>query len=266
MAGIKDITLGQYVSRDSFIHRLDPRTKILTCFFIMIILLLVHRIEFILVFFGFAVFSFKFAGLSPTLVIGNLRPFILLFLLTFMLHGLFTEGTTIISIPVIDAAVTSEGLIMGVLYTFRISCMIIFASLLTLTTAPMSLTDALEQFLNPFRRIGLPAHEIAMMLSISLRFIPILLNEIDRIKKAQISRGICFEGNIINRIKSVVPLLIPLFLSSFRRANELAVAMDSRCYRGGEGRTSLFILKFNKRDILTMTVVCVISLPALIIR
>jgi energy-coupling factor transport system permease protein len=168
--------------------------------------------------------------------------------LTLFLHALLTKGKILLTIPLTQFTVTEEGLYLGFYYTFRIAVLIILASLLTLTTSPMSLTDALERFMLPFRRIGVPAHEIAMMLSISLRFVPILIAETERIRNAQLSRGACFEGNLIQKIRGIIPMIIPLFLSAFRRANDLAFAMDARCYQGGEGRSHYYRLQFKRND------------------
>ena len=209
---------------------------------------------------------YAISRLRIDLALKNLRPFIWLFVLTIGLHVLFTRGSGMIRIPLVGLQISQEGLIRGFYYILRIATFVILAALLTLTTSPIALTDGIERFLRPFRRIGVPAHEIAMMISISLRFVPILLEDADRIQKAQISRGSRFDGNVIQRVKHVFPIIIPLFLSTFRRADDLAVAMDSRCYRGGEGRTSLYELKFSWPDAVALSTVIILGIPILLLR
>lgn len=252
---IKDLTLGQYAQRDSFIHKLDPRTKILSTILLMSLLLFVQHLEILILFLILLLILFRLAKLNVSLAIRNLHFFFWLFLITFTLHCFVTEGNIILSIPYLGLQISQEGFNGGIFYTLRIALLILFANLFTLTTSPMSILDGFEHFLSPFKRFGLPAHEIAMMMSISLRFIPILLEESIRIRRAQISRGAQFHGNIFQRIKSLIPLLIPLFHSTFRRANDLALAMDSRCYRGGVGRTSYYILKYHVSDLIVIIVV-----------
>jgi energy-coupling factor transport system permease protein len=196
----------------------------------------------------------------------NLRAFLVLFVLTFVLHGFFTSGRILFKIPYLGTVFTYEGVVKGGFYTIRIGILIVLANLLTLTTSPMSLTDALTCFLKPFRKLGVPAHEIGMMISIALRFIPIFIEESDRIKNAQISRGAQFEGNMMNKIKNISSLIIPLFVSTFRRANDLAYAMESRCYRGGEGRTSYYVLKFCRNDLLASVGVICIGVPVFLLQ
>ncbi len=263
MAGIKNINLGQYAPRDSVVHALDPRIKIISCLIMMFLIFFTARIE-ILLFLSIIIFIFYYlAKFRLTLAFGNIRPFILLFLLTLLLHGFFTPGKILVTIPVIDADISLEGLYKGFFYTFRLIILIILAGLLTLSTSPMSLTDGIEHFLKPFAKLGLPAHEIAMTISIAMRFIPILIEESERIKKAQISRGAKFDGNIINRTRSIIPLVVPLFISGFRKAHELSLAMEARGYRGGEGRSSYLYLELRKNDFICLCML--FSLTLLII-
>ena len=208
---------------------------------------------------------FIVSKLGLALVLRNCRAFWGLFLLTFLIHGLFTPGKILFKMPMVPVFITQEGVYLGIVYMIRIGILIVLANLLTLTTSPMSLTDAIERFLAPFRRIGVPAHEIAMMLSISLRFIPILIDEAERIRKAQVSRGSQFDGNIFNKLRSIVPLIIPLFLSTFRRAHDLALAMDARCYQGGERRTNYYILRFRRIDGIALLTVFLFSIPIVIL-
>ncbi|MDZ7262020.1 MAG: energy-coupling factor transporter transmembrane protein EcfT [candidate division KSB1 bacterium] len=250
MTFLNDITLGQYYPADSFVHRLDPRTKLLTCLMGMTCLLLSHNLVFLFSWGILIWVGVKIARLPLALALKNLRPFIWLFTLTFFIHLLFTTGRTIAEVPLVHAQITYEGLMNGLSYTFRLALLIVLAALLTLTTSPIELTDALEKLLSPAKRLGLPVHELVMMMTLALRFIPTLIAEAERIQKAQMSRGATFEGNLIQRVKSIIPLILPLFISAFRRADELALAMDARCYRGGEGRTSFKELKFHRSDYL----------------
>jgi len=174
-----------------------------------------------------------------------------------MLHAFFTEGRVLFRLPVAGLPVTSDGLAGGLFYTLRIVVLLVFANAMTLTTSPMELTDSIERFLRPFRKIGVPAHEIALMVSIAIRFIPIFIEETDRIQKAQASRGCRSDGPVWRRIRGVFPVLVPLFLSSFRKAGDLAYAMDARCYSGGEGRTSLHELRFRRPDGIAMAAAAV---------
>lgn len=243
-----DLTLGQYAPRHSAIHRLDPRTKLGLLFVLMGCVFLIRRIESLLFFLAWIAVLYPSARLSLGLAWNNIRAFFWLFLLTVCLHGFFTEGVPLVHIPLTGWTVTRDGLLQGAYYTLRMVDFILLASLLTLTTSPMSLTDGLERLLKPFERIRVPAHEIAMVMSISMRFIPILLDESERIRKAQVSRGARFEGGPVQKVRGLLPILIPLFLSSFRKANDLALAMDARCYRGGLGRTGYHQLSLSRRD------------------
>lgn len=248
MAFLTDISLGQYFPGDSFIHRLDPRTKLIAIFCFMTALLVSFEP---IVLGGFAVLLIVIiAGsrLPVALVLKNIRPFIWLFLLTVLVHLFWTQGRVLYTVPLLNLDITKEGLTLGLVYSVRLVLLIILAALLTLTTSPIELTDALEKMLGPLKRFKVPTHEIVMMLTLSLRFIPTLLEEALRLKNAQMSRGATFDGNLVQRIKSVVPLILPLFISAFRRADDLALAMDSRCYTGGEGRSSFKKLKFKMAD------------------
>jgi energy-coupling factor transport system permease protein len=248
---LKDITLGRYAPRDSFIHALDPRTKVLVFMGAMLCALTLKQSAFLCLFGIFGLGLYRIARLQVRIALNNVRPFIVLFFLTFALHAFFTEGHAVCRIPVIRGVVTAEGLENGLYYTLRIVVLLIFANAMTLTTSPMELTDALERFLRSFRRIGVPAHEIALMVSLAIRFVPIFIEETDRIQKAQASRGCRAEGPFWIRIRGIFPVIVPLFVSSFRKAGDLAFAMDARCYQGGEGRTSLRELRFHRPDGIT---------------
>lgn len=248
MAFLTDISLGQYYPGDSFIHRLDPRTKLIAIFCFMTALLVSFQP---VVLGGFAILLIIIIAssrLPVALVLKNIRPFIWLFFLTVLVHLFWTQGQVLYTVPVVNLDVTQEGLTLGLVYSVRLVLLIILAALLTLTTSPIELTDALEKMLGPLKRFKVPTHEIVMMLTLSLRFIPTLLEEALRLKNAQMSRGATFDGSLVQRIKSVVPLILPLFISAFRRADDLALAMDSRCYTGGEGRSSFRKLKFKAAD------------------
>jgi energy-coupling factor transport system permease protein len=249
----KDITLGQYAPRDSFIHRLDPRTKVTIHCLAMFLSLFINRISMLCILGILGLFLFWTARLPVRIALKNAKPFLWLFMLTFLLHALSTDGRVFFRIPFLHVAATREGVSNGFFYSLRIWVLLVFANGLTLTTSPMEFTDALEKFLKPFRKIGVPAHEIALMISISIRFIPIFIDEAERIKNAQISRGGRMEGRLTDRIKGVLPVLIPLFLASFRKANDLAFAMDARCYRGGDNRTHFRILRFHPADWAALT-------------
>ena len=251
---LREITIGQYYRADSIIHKLDPRTKIMgTILFI------------ISVFMGRAVAAYIAAGLLLGLVIKistvpfsfmvrGLKAVFATLLFPVLINMFFIPGTVILDFGFAD--ISREGLQTAVLMAVRLVFLILGSSLLTLTTTPNQLTDGMEKLLSPLKRIRVPVHEIAMMMSIALRFIPILTEELDKIMKAQMARGAEYDqGNLLNKMKSLVPILVPLFLSSVRRANDLAMAMESRCYRGGEGRTKMKPLVYEKRDYISYIVV-----------
>jgi energy-coupling factor transport system permease protein len=244
---LRDITLGQYYPKDSIIHRLDARVKILGSFaFIASLFLMQEFIQYLPVFLMIGLLIF-FSKVPFKYMVKGLKPILMIILFAFFLNIFLTPGETLFQVWFLK--VTNEGLRLGIFMTIRLILLIIGTSLLTLTTSPIELTDGLEKLLNPFKKIGVPAHELAMMMTIALRFIPTLLNETDKIMKAQMARGADFEsGNIINRTKNLIPLLVPLFISAFRRADELAMAMESRCYRGGENRTRMKELKMKPGD------------------
>lgn len=244
---LTDITLGQYFPGSSFLHRLDPRTKLVgTVLFVAGIFLAESYASYGLVT-AFAALAVLLSGVPVRLVLRSIRPLWVIILITLVIHIFSTPGKVIYTLGPLTA--TLEGVRQGALMTARLVFLIVMSSLLTFTTSPIVLTDGIERLLNPFRRIGLPAHELAMMMTIALRFIPTLLEETDRIMKAQMARGADFaRGNIVKRAKNMVPLLVPLFISAFRRADELAVAMEARCYRGGENRTRMKELRLAARD------------------
>ena len=248
---IRDITLGQYYAGESVIHRLDPRIKIIGTILFIAELFIVHD------FIGFAFCGAALAiivGVSkvpPAFILRGLKPILLIIIFTFCLNIFMVDGRIIWQWGFLK--ITVEGLYTAAFMGLRLVLLIIGSSLLTLTTKPISLTDAIERLLRPLNRIGVPTHEIAMMMSIALRFIPTLLEETDKIMKAQQARGADFEsGNILSRAKSLIPILVPLFVSAFRIAQDQAMAMEARCYRGGKGRTRMHEMKFAGRDVAAM--------------
>ncbi len=253
---LRDITLGQYYPGSSPIHRLDPRVKIIATLLFIVELFIVNN------FIGFAICAAAMAicvivsKVPLSFIMRGLKPIIIILLFTFLLNIFMVDGKVIWTLGPLE--VTKEGLITAIFMAIRLILLIIGSSLLTLTTTPIRLTDGIERLLSPFERFGLPAHDIAMMMSIALRFIPTLLEEADKIMKAQQARGADFEsGNIMRRAKSLIPILIPLFVSAFRIAQDLAMAMESRCYRGGKGRTRLHEMRFHRKDVISMIVLFV---------
>lgn len=244
---IRDITLGQYYPEQSVIHRLDARTKILgTLLYIIEIFLVNSFAGFGLVILGLGILI----GISKVpvrFIFKGLKAVVFIILLTFVLNLFMFDGTVLWHWKFLT--ITYEGLYRSCFMALRLILLIIGTSMLTLTTKPMELTDGLEKLLKPFNRLGLPSHEIALMMSIALRFIPTLLEETDKIMKAQQVRGADFEsGNLIQRVKNMIPILIPLFVGSFRIAQDLALAMEARCYHGGVGRTRMKEIVFSRRD------------------
>lgn len=245
---IRDITLGQYYQADSVIHRMDPRTKIVGTIAFIVSLFLIKNII------GYAVATVFLAAVILIskvpfrYMVKGMKAVVFLLLITVVFNMFLTPGEVLVSFW--KFRITKEGLRQAVFMALRLSFLIIGSSLMTLTTTPNNLTDGLEKLLKPLKILRVPVHEIAMIMSIALRFIPILLDETDKIMKAQLARGADFEsGNLIKKAKSMVPILVPLFISAFRRANDLAMAMEARCYRGGEHRTKMKPLRYRGRDL-----------------
>lgn len=250
----KDITIGQYIPTGSIVHKLDPRIKIIIVILYMVGVFLINRfVLYIPLILGLILISLL-AKIPFSYLLKGIKPLRLILILTFIINAFATPGEEIFSIWILS--LTKEGLFRASFMAIRLILLVMGTSLLTLTTSPVELTHGLESLFSPLKRIGFPAHEISMMLTIALRFIPTLIEETDKIIKAQKSRGADFEsGNIINRAKGLIPLLVPLFINSLRRADDLATAMESRCYNGGEGRTSLKEYRIQGRDILALTFV-----------
>lgn len=257
---IKDITLGQYFPLDSPIHRIDPRFKII---FTLLYIILVFFADSVATYSLVALFCFGVVFLSKiklSVVLKSVKPLMFVILFTAIINVFFTSGTDIIW-NYKFLKITLTGVKNAVNMALRLIFLVMGSSLLTYTTSPIMLTDGIEKLLKPFSKIGLPSHEIAMMMTIALRFIPTLLEETEKIMTAQKARGADFEsGNILKRAKALIPVLIPLFINAFKRADELATAMECRCYRGGEGRTRLRTLKYSKIDFIALAVMVVFSI------
>ena len=247
----KDITIGQYIAGKSVIHKMDARLKlVLTLLYIILLFLITKPVSYLIVV-ALTVFVILLSRISVKYFLKGLRPMLFIIMFTVIINLFFTAGTPIWQADVfgLGVKITKEGLKMGVTILIRLTLLVCGTSLLTLTTSPIMLTDAIENVLSPLKIFKVPSHEIAMMMSIAIRFIPTIAEEADKIIKAQKARGADFEsGNIIMRAKAMIPLLVPLFVSAFRRADELATAMDSRCYHGGNGRTRMKQMKFIKTD------------------
>ncbi len=258
---LRDITLGQYYQTESIIHKMDPRVKLGGTLLYIISLFLFKNFLGYLLAALFLALVIKLSKVPFKFMVKGMKTIVLLLMITVVFNLFLTPGTPLITIW--KLTITNEGLKLAVSMAVRLTLLIIGSSVMTLTTTPNNLTDGMERMMRPLRIFKVPVHEVAMMMSIALRFIPILLEETDKIMKAQIARGADFEsGNLIKRAKALVPLLVPLFISAFRRANDLAMAMEARCYRGGEGRTKMKPLVYKKRDYLAylcMTVYLVIS-------
>ena len=248
---LKDITLGQYFPGDTVIHRLDPRTKLLMVIVYIVALFLCK---------WFVSYGVALAFLATVIILSKIRlkalfkglkPLLIIIIFTAVLNIFYTDGTVLVEFWIFH--ITREGLINAFFLVLRIMLLVMGTFLMTYTTSPIALTDGLESLLSPLKKLRFPVHELAMMMSIALRFIPTLIEETDKIISAQKARGADFEtGNIFRRAKALIPILVPLFVSAFRRADELATAMECRCYHGGKGRTKLKQLRYRRRDVLSL--------------
>lgn len=244
---LRDITIGQYYQADSVIHKLDPRVKLFGTIIFLISLFLGRSVPLYLCGGLFLVLMIRISKVPFQFMIRGLKSIMVILIFSAFFNLFFTPGTEIFRIWKIH--ITIEGVELAIYMIIRLFFLIMGSSLMTLTTTPNNLTDGMEKGLGFLKLIHVPVHEISMMMSIALRFIPILIEETDKIMKAQMARGADFEkGNLIQKAKSMVPLLVPLFISAFRRANDLAMAMEARCYHGGKGRTKMKPLKYNMRD------------------
>lgn len=244
---IKDITLGQYFPGDSVIHRTDSRVKIVLTVVLMTTILIITSYTAFFMFAGFILLAVFVSRIPVAYTLKGLKPIMFIVVFTAIVNIFSTPGASLFEYKFIQ--ITYEGLHSAAKISLRLILLVVSTSLMTLTTTPISLTDGIERLLNPLKRLGVPVHEFAMMMTVALRFIPTLLEETDKIMKAQASRGADFEtGNILQRAKSFIPVLVPLFVSALRRAEDLAVAMEARCYRGGKGRTRMKELRLTRVD------------------
>lgn len=262
---IRDITLGQYYPADSVLHRLDPRVKFLGTMAFVVSVFLFNS------FIGYGVATIFLAAMIAIskvpvkFMFKGLKAILFILLFTVFFNVILTPGEILWKFGIIK--ITKEGLILAGKMAIRLTYLVIGSSIMTLTTTPNQLTDGLESLMRPLNHIKVPVHEIAMMMSIALRFIPILLEETDKIMKAQIARGADFEnGNLIQKAKALVPLLVPLFISAFRRANDLAMAMEARCYHGGSGRTQMKPLHYSGRDYAALVILAAYLAVSIIFR
>lgn len=259
----KDITIGQYVDGNSFLHRMDARVKLLLAFVYIILLFVTVTPAAYLMFGIFTVFIILLSKVPVKYILRGLKPMLYILIFTAVLNLFMTRGETVLwECPFYSPLkITMEGVKTAVLMILRLVFLIVGTSVLTLTTSPIMLTDGIEKLLTPFEIIKLPAHEIAMMMTIAIRFIPTLAEETEKIMKAQMARGADFEsGNIFRRAKAMIPLLVPLFISAFRRADDLAVAMDSRCYNDGKKRTRMKQMKMTIIDLKAVIFVLIFSI------
>ena len=244
---LENISIGQYYPAESILHRLDPRVKISILLVYVIIVFLARGFLGYMLLTGFIVAALQLSQVPYSFILRGLRPVFFIIVFTMIIHVFMTPGQVIFGAGPITATV--EGVSRGIFMAWRLALLVISASLLTLTTSPIDLTDGMEYMLKPYQRFGVPAHELAMMVTIALRFVPTLLQEVTRIMRAQMARGADFEsGSLLQRGRSMVPLLVPLFVSAFKRADDLALAMEARAYRGGQGRTRLKVLATGTHD------------------
>ncbi|NLY80829.1 MAG: energy-coupling factor transporter transmembrane protein EcfT [Lysinibacillus sp.] len=260
---MEKMIFGRFIPGKSFVHQLDPRSKLIFTFIFVIIVFLANNTMTYCLLLAFTLFVILASRIRLYFLINGLKPVIILLIFTFLIHILFTrEGAVILDLGFLK--IYEGGLRQGIYISIRFTVLVFMTTILTLTTSPISITDGLEVLLNPLKKVKLPVHELALMMSIALRFIPTLMDETDKIMKAQMARGSDLSaGPIKDRVKAVVPLLVPLFVSAFKRAEDLATAMEVRGYRGGEGRTRYRQLKWDFKD--TLCILILIGITALLI-
>lgn len=245
---LKDITLGQYFPGNSFVHRLDPRTKLIVVVLYIVALFVAKSWISYGLMLAFLLTAIKVSRIPPKAIIRGMKPLIIILMFTGILNLFYSEGGRVL-VSFWKITITTEGVKRAIFMVGRILMLISGTFLLTYTTSPIALTDGLESLMNPLKKIHVPVHELSMMMCIALRFIPTLIEETDKIMNAQKARGADFEsGSIIDRAKALIPVLVPLFISAFRRADELATAMECRCYQGGDGRTKMKLLRYTRWD------------------
>ena len=261
---LKDITLGQYYPVSSVLHSLDPRVKLAGTLIFMVSLFIVNSFGYILCT-AFLIIAMIMSNVPFSYIVKGLKPIFFLLAFTAVLNLFLTSGETAWQFGFLR--ITYEGIRVAIAMAVRLVYLVLGASLMTLTTTPNKLTDGLEKALSPLNIIKIPVHDIAMMMSIALRFIPILTEETDKIMQAQMARGADFEsGKLMQRVKALIPLLVPMFVSAFRRANDLAVAMEARCYRGGDGRTHMKPLKYSGKDFAAYLILAIYLCAIIVLR
>ena len=262
---LKDITLGQYFPGTTPVHRLDPRTKLVLVVVYIVALFLAKWFVSYALMLVFLLAVIRISKIRLKVILRSLRPLLIIIILTAILNLFYGQGEVLVQFWILK--ITKEGLLNAAFMILRITLLVAGTFMLTYTTSPIALTDGLEALLNPLKKIGLPVHELAMMMCIALRFIPTLIEETDKIMSAQKARGADFEsGNLISRAKALVPILVPLFISAFRRADELATAMECRCYHGGEGRTKLHQLHYQKLDCVAYAIGVLLLAAVIVLR
>ncbi len=262
---LKDVTLGQFFPGNTVVHRLDPRTKLILVVVYIAALFTAKGIVGYALVFAFLAAAFLLSKIRPSVVLKGMKPLIFIICFTGFLNLFYTQGEPLLHIWVLT--VTKEGVRAALFMILRILMLVTGTFMLTYTTSPIALTDGLELLLSPLKRIKVPVHELSMMMCIALRFIPTLIDETDKIMSAQKARGADFEtGNLFHRAKALIPILVPLFVSAFRRADELAVAMECRCYQGGEGRTRMKQLRYQRRDHLALLLGLALLAAVIILR
>ena len=263
---MKNITLGQYYPVDSWVHRLDPRTKILLTIAMIVAVFMVRSLVGYALVLGFVYLTARMAKIPFKMLVKGVRALRFILILTFLLNLFFNSGSTML-VEWGFLKISLEGLDQAIHYSLRLIFLVMGTSLMTLTTSPIALSDGIELLLSPLKKLYFPAHELAMMMSIALRFIPTLIEETDKIMSAQKARGADFEsGNLMQNAKAMIPILVPLFISAFRRADELATAMECRCYHGGEGRTKLHVLCYQRRDYFAFAVLALTLVLVFVLR
>lgn len=263
---MEKMIFGRYIPGDSFVHKLDPRSKLLFVFAFIVVVFLANNVITYAILLALTLFVVVLSKIRLYFLINGLKPVIFLMVFTLVLHLLMTKGGAVL-LDLGFVKIYEDGLRQGVFISLRFLVLVFMTSILTLTTSPISITDGLETLLNPFKRFKLPVHELALMMSISLRFIPTLMDETDKIMKAQMARGSDLSaGPMKDRLKAVVPLLVPLFVSAFKRAEDLATAMEVRGYRGGEGRTKYRQLKWTAKDTVSLVLLVVVAIILFMLR
>ena len=262
---LKDITLGQYFPGNTVIHRLDPRTKIWMVIFYIVALFTAKWFVSYAVMLVFLIVAVRISKVAVSTILRGMKPLIIIIILTGLLNIFYTPGEPLVKVWIFT--ITKEGILNAFFMIIRILMLVTGTFLLTYTTSPIALTDALEIMLSPLKKIKVPVHELSMMMCIALRFIPTLIEETDKIISAQKARGADFEtGSLIRRAKALIPILVPLFISAFRRADELAVAMECRCYHGGEGRTRMKQLRYGWQDGVTLAIGLLMIVVVVVLR